>query len=276
MTPQPAPKADVYLLGHSADEEERLRRLPRELAPDAIRFLDRLGIRPGARAVDIGCGPRGVLDLLSERVGPAGRVVGIERNEQNARMAQQFVADRQLRNVDVLVGDAKATGLPRACFDLVHARLVLVNVPEPQRVLEEMVALARPGGLVASHEADWAVSFCYPPSPAWEGLLAAFQAYSQSQGVDLFIGRKTFQMFRAAGLVDVEVTPLVYCRGLGSNHRNLLIHFVHNVRDGLLQNGFLTPAEFDEQVRELERHLEDPGTLVVPDMYFQVSGRKPV
>ena len=48
-----------YLLGHSANEEERLRRLPGELAPDSSRFLDQLGIQPGDQAVDIGCGHRG-------------------------------------------------------------------------------------------------------------------------------------------------------------------------------------------------------------------------
>ena len=94
-----------------------------------------------------------MLDLLSGRVGAKGKVIGLERDQSTARLARKFVADRQLRNVEVLEADAKSTCLPRASFDVVHARLVLVNVPEPQRVVEEMIALARPGGVVASHEA---------------------------------------------------------------------------------------------------------------------------
>ena len=149
------PQPDEYLLGHSANEEERLRRQPQELALDSKRLLDQLDIRPGDQAIDIGCGPQGILDLLSEQVGPKGKVVGLERNESTVRLARKFVAEHQLRNVEVLEADAKSTSLPRASFDLVHARLVLVNVPEPERVVEEMIALARPGGVVASHEADW-------------------------------------------------------------------------------------------------------------------------
>lgn len=90
--PQPASQPDEYLLGHSANEEERLRRQPQELAPDSRRLLDQRNIRPGDRAIDIGCGPQGILDLLSERVGTNGKVVGLERGESTVQLARQFIA----------------------------------------------------------------------------------------------------------------------------------------------------------------------------------------
>lgn len=88
---------DEYLLGHSTNEEERLRRMPGELAPDSNRFLDQFGIQPGYRTVDIGCGPHGILDLLSERVGPSGKVVGVEQSESTIELARQYIAARELR-----------------------------------------------------------------------------------------------------------------------------------------------------------------------------------
>ena len=66
-----------YLLGHSRAEEERLRNQVRELEHEARWLLDRLDIQPGARAIDLGCGLQGVLDLLAARVGPRGTVVGL-------------------------------------------------------------------------------------------------------------------------------------------------------------------------------------------------------
>jgi len=77
------PPPDEYLLGHNADanEEERLKRQAQELAPNLRRLLDQLNIRPGNRAIDTGCGPQGILDLLSERVGPRGKVVRVEQSE---------------------------------------------------------------------------------------------------------------------------------------------------------------------------------------------------
>jgi ubiquinone/menaquinone biosynthesis C-methylase UbiE len=273
--PQPTSR-DEYLLGHSANEEERLRRLPQELALDSRRFLDQLDIRHSYQAIDIGCGPHGILDLLSERVGPNGKVFGVERNEATVELAREFIARRQLRNVEVLQADARATGLPRAAFDVVHARLVLVNVPQPESVVEEMVALARPGGIVASHEADWGAGFCDPPSPAWDRLLEVFKAYSRKHGIDLFVGRRTHQLFRAAGLRDIQITPLVHVYPTGNSRRNILGELVESVRDRLLVDGLMSEIEFKEHLRDLKRHLDDPNTLVISHLFFQVWGRKPM
>jgi hypothetical protein len=41
-----------------------LQRQAEELAPDSLALLDRVGLRPGDSAIDMGCGPRGILELL--------------------------------------------------------------------------------------------------------------------------------------------------------------------------------------------------------------------
>src|SRR5262245_2990858 len=130
-------ESDAYLLGRSQAEEERLRKQVQELAGEARWLLDQLHIRKGARAIDVGCGPQGVLDLLSERVGPRGSVVGLERSDDFVASVRTFVADRRLTNVEIVQGDAKATQLPRESFDVVFTRLVLCNVSEPQDVVTE-------------------------------------------------------------------------------------------------------------------------------------------
>jgi ubiquinone/menaquinone biosynthesis C-methylase UbiE len=268
------PQPDEYLLGHSANEEARLRKQPHELAPDSRRLLDQLNIRPGDRAIDIGCGPQGILDLLSERVGPNGKVVGVERSESTLQLARQFIAEHNLRNVEVWLADAKASGLPRASFDVVHARLVLVNVPEPHRVVEEMIALARPGGIVASHEADWGAFACDPPSPAWDRLLEIFEDYSRNNGIDLCVGRKTHQMFRAAGLTDIQAHAVIHVYPPGHNRRYILCDFLENIKDRLLAEGLIAATEFHYRLTELRRHLDNPDTLVISHLFVQVWGKK--
>lgn len=48
----------VYSLGSSEGESARLQRQADELAPDSRALLDRIGLRPGQSAIDLGCGPR--------------------------------------------------------------------------------------------------------------------------------------------------------------------------------------------------------------------------
>ena len=76
--------------------------------------------------------PSGILELLAERVGPRGRVVGLEVDPVHVAMAPpELVAEQGLTNVEVIRADARHTGLPPASFDVAHARTVLVNVPDP-------------------------------------------------------------------------------------------------------------------------------------------------
>ncbi len=91
-------------------------------------------------------------------------MIGVERNAESVQLARQFVADHHLNTVEVLHGDARATGLPRASFDLATDRLALVVAPEPEQIIQEMVALVRPGGMVALHEGDFVSHLCDPPS----------------------------------------------------------------------------------------------------------------
>jgi len=95
----------VYSLGHNQAESARLSRQADELAADSSALIDRAGLRPGQSAIDLGCGPRGVLELLADRVGPGGRVVGADADPLHAAMAKEFAAARGLSGVDVIATD---------------------------------------------------------------------------------------------------------------------------------------------------------------------------
>ena len=129
---------DQYFLGYSLAELERLQRQARELAPDSIQLFDRIGVVEGSRAIELGCGPLGCLEILSQRVGPKGSVVGVEISADAVAFARRYLADQKIGNVEVRQSDGKATDLPRESFDLATARLVLVNIPEPERIVREM------------------------------------------------------------------------------------------------------------------------------------------
>ncbi len=239
-------------------------------------MLAQMDIAPGARVIDLGCGPQGILDLLAERVGSSGTVVGLEKSPETVALARSFVRERQLTNVEVLEGDARSTGFPRESFDLVHARLVLVNVPAPEQIVEEMVTLTRPGGIVASHEADYWTHRCDPPHPSWERLFSLYEAYSRHTGVDLFVGRRTHALFRAAGLTDIHVQPLIHVYPFGHPRRGIFLDFINNVRERLIASALVGAHELDELVQALQKHLARPDVLVISHLFFQVWGRRPL
>jgi len=266
---------DQYVLGYRQAEQERLQEQAQQLAHESNWLFDQIAVTPGARVVEIGCGPHGCLDLLSERVGPTGRVVGVERNPEAVALARTLTSQRHLANVEVLEGDARSTGLPRASFDAVTSRLVLVNVPQPEQIVAEAVALARPGGWVAFHEADYVSHVCDPPSNAWTRLVELVQTYSTMNGIDSHIGRKLPRLLREAGLTDVGVHPIIHVYPPNYGRRNILLDFSENLSERLVAQKLIGEPELAGLKAELSRHLADPGTLVVSHLYVQSWGRKP-
>jgi len=269
-------QVDRYFLGYRREEQEQLQRQEQMLLEEVRWLFDQIGIPEGAAVVEVGCGPRGTLDLLSERVGTGGIVTGVERNEDSVKLARQFLAERDLRNVEVVLGDARATGLPRGVFDVATARQVLVNVPNPEQIVGEMVALVRPGGIVALYEADFVGVVCDPPLPAWNQLTELFSNRSSMNGIDLFVGRKIPRMLREAGLIDIETITLIHVASPGHQHRTLLLDFAENLRERLIEFKLIGEAELNDLVTSLRWHIEDPDTLVLPGIFSQVWGRRPL
>lgn len=267
--------ASVYALGRDPGESARLQRQSEELRPEGAALLDRIGLMPGQRAIDLGCGPRGIIDLLSAAVGPGGEVVGLDADRAHVAMAGEYAARRGLANVEVVAADARHTGLPADSFDLVHARTLLVTIPQPAEVLAEMVRLARPGGWVASQEPDVEFTLCYPPLAAFDRLRELFRAGFSRSGADLFIGRRLAELYRAAGLEEVGVVAHANVYPPGHSRRMVLPDLTRSLYPIIIERGLADERELAEVDRAVREHLADPCTLVMPHLLFAAWGRKP-
>jgi ubiquinone/menaquinone biosynthesis C-methylase UbiE len=265
----------IYALGHSSDESARLQRQADELAPDSSALLDRVGLRPGDTAIDLGCGPRGIIELLAERVSPGGRVVGLDGDPAHVTMASGLVANQALSNVEIVFADARHTGLPSGSFDLVHARTLLVTLPEPAEVLAEMVRLVRPGGWVAGMEPDTEAAICYPPHPAFDRLREIFTIAFSRNGADPHIGRRMAELYRQAGLEDVTLEARAEVYPAGYSRRTIRADLVRSMRPQVLDMGLADVRELDQLDAAARKHFDNPDTVVIPTLMFLAWGRKP-
>lgn len=266
---------DAYALGRDPDESARLQRQSEELRPETVALLDRIGLAHGHRAIDLGCGPSGILDLLSAAVGPGGRVTGLDADPAHIALARRHARDRGLANVEVMSADARQTGLPSDAFDLVHARTLLVTIPEPAQVVAEMVRLARPGGWVASQEADAGLALCYPELPAWDRLRELFYAGFERSGADLRTGRRLTEFFRRAGLEEIGVVVHAPVYPAGHSRRTVLPDLLRSMRPMILELGLSDERELADLDQAVREHLADPRTLVLPHLLVAAWGRKP-
>jgi ubiquinone/menaquinone biosynthesis C-methylase UbiE len=267
--------APGYLLSSRAPELERLRVQARVWEPEAEAMLDQIGIRPGMRCIDVGCGAMGILGPLSRRVGPTGQVIGLDLGRM-VEVAREYVAENGLTNVEIVERDAYATSLPRGSFDLVHERLVMAPVSDrSQELLREMYALAKPGGIIATQEPDTHSQNCHPERKAWLRLQELQRAIFVHNGADANQGQHTYAMLRRAGLEDVKVRAGLVALQSGHPYVRHPILFAQELRQKILEARLAEAAELDALVEECEAIARDPDSFFTTLVMVQVWGRKP-
>jgi ubiquinone/menaquinone biosynthesis C-methylase UbiE len=263
-----------YWLGDSPPEIGHLLAQAEFLGPDAADLLDSIGVAPGASVIDIGCGVLGILPQLRSRVGEAGRVVGLDVEPRLLAVASQLSARHGLA-VETVRADAARTGLPPDSFDLVHERMLLLNVTSPQDVVAEMTRLARRSGIVALQEPDSAAWVIDPPHPAWDLLLTEVTDVYPRTGRDFHTARRAARLLRDAGLQDVQVRVLGRLTAPGQYFHTFLPTLTVLMREEILADGRITPGQLDSCTAELRQHLSQPGTLTCLPTIWQAWGRKP-
>jgi SAM-dependent methyltransferase len=266
-----------YVLGSSDPERQRLIRQAKMFAAEASWLLDQAGAKPGWRAVDVGCGPIGIMDVLCDRVGATGETVGVDNEARMIAMAREVAAELDLTNLTLVEAEAIGTGLERASFDLAHARVLLINVPAPERVVAELAALVRPGGIVALQELDLVSWICQPPHPAWDRLRDAVCDCRARRGLDVHVGRRLPDLLRGAGLGEVgfrAVCPT--CIDGTGDIQTLLVAFARLHNAELVADGLMAADELASLIAELETHLADPATITFHPLFYQAWARKPV
>jgi len=258
-----------YPIERRAGEIERLLVQSKAMASDALAMLERFGPMAGWTCLDIGCGPGGITDLLGERVGPRGRVIGLDMDAEFLQYARGNAAP----NVEFRVGDAYQTNLPAGGFDLVHMRFVASTAGNPERLLGEAARLARPGGLVALQEPDGSTLNCYPPNPAWDRLKAALLGAFKGVGADLELAKRLYFLMHRANLRDVQYSTAI----LGVRSIDPMIDYlpstVESLRGTILKLGLLAESELAAALTDCRTHLARPGTAFTMYTVAQVWGR---
>jgi ubiquinone/menaquinone biosynthesis C-methylase UbiE len=266
-----------YVLGGTQTEQQRLITQAQGLEKPARWLLDQIGIRPGSQVVDVGCGPIGITNLLSERVGPAGLVIGVEREDRFFEMAQAERGRRGLQNVQLVHADATNTGLQKNSYDFVHERLVLINIPlaSQQAILTEMLSLLKPGGAIAIEEFDFVSFACDPDHPSWNLLFKVWCDAFNASGGNLSIGRSLARLLRAAGAENIKIHAHANMPQVGEYQRTHLLSLIESTHDLMLGPGRLTVTELRDHTDALAKHLSDPSTTLIDRLVVQAWGIKP-
>ena len=187
-------------------ERDRLSALESLFDQASRRILEQVGVDQGWRCLEIGCGAGSIALWLAAQVGETGHVVATD-------LDTRFLEGHGRANLDVRAHNIVTDAIDEDAFDLIHARAVLVHLPDRKQVLKRLVAALRPGGWLLIEDVDFggataAVLGQYvtgPPSEqaAMERLYRAVAAVFAANGADPVYGSRLTGALAEAGLAHV-------------------------------------------------------------------------
>lgn len=261
-----------YTLALSEAEIARYRLMAQHALAGESRQFELAGIAEGAVVADVGCGPAAMSVEIGALVGPSGRVIGVEREDEALVAGRQVVAESGLDNVQLRQGTATESGIPAGSVDVAMLRHVLAhNGGDEQDIVDHLASLIRPGGSVYLVDVDLTGMRMLDGDPDLADLGDRYAAFHAARGNDPLIGLRLGQLLTRAGLELAEFVGGYNIVTVPSGVRPPL----WAARDAMLAQGAATEqdiARWGAAFERLDAAAERP-TMFAP--VFTGVGRKP-
>jgi ubiquinone/menaquinone biosynthesis C-methylase UbiE len=114
----------------------------------AATIIEHLGLKPGARVLDAGCGPGRLTMPLAVAVGPEGQVLALDIQEEMLSLTRDKVQTAGLDNVQFIQANLGEGKLPSEYFDYAVMVTVLGEIPDQASALQEIYRTLKPGGIL--------------------------------------------------------------------------------------------------------------------------------
>ncbi len=244
------------------------------IAEFAREFKDasfqKMKLKAGNAVLDIGCGPAIDTIAMGKIVGPTGKVIGIDMDEEMIELANTEAAEASMRSyVHHQLGTAQELPFDPETFHAVRAERLFQVMPlsiERPPVFEGIKHTLKPDGIIYVTDTDWATATIDYPDTALERKLVHFFA---TQGrPDGFAGRRFFGQLKKVGFSDIQLETHVF-----TFHSLDKTPFGPFMVDMAVENGVITSEEGGVWINTLKAKETD-GTFYSAVNTVSVTARK--
>jgi ubiquinone/menaquinone biosynthesis C-methylase UbiE len=181
-----------------------------------VRFAD---LKIGEVVVDLGCGAGIDVILAAHKVGPRGRVIGVDITPLMIEKAKKAVveADLQDRRIELYLGDIEKLKLPNSFADVVISNCVIVLVPNKDAAYKEAFRILKPGGRIAISDIVFSEKIC-PKMKArfesiWSGVVGGAIYEKDYLKIVKQVGFKKIEIVKRHFLTKEELMAMSTCPG---------------------------------------------------------------
>jgi SAM-dependent methyltransferase len=255
------------------EEIERLGLQHRVWRPRVLDAWRRAGINAGQTVIDVGAGPGWASMDLAEIVGPAGRVIAVERSRRFLDALVARAARLGLLNVEALEQDVVEESIGNGVADAVWCRWLLCFLAEPRVALARIAQALKPGGVAIFHEyADYGAWQMMPPNTEVERFRALVIQSWRDAGGEPDVGLHLPEWLAGEGFELLEVRPLINITHRGDFVWQWPAAFMAVNARRLRDLGYATAEEADQMARALDEAA--PEARMITPLVLEIIGRR--
>lgn len=275
-----SPDAHDYVLGTREEERHRLEFQHRMWLADAQRGWHAAGVGPGARVLDLGCGPGLATVSMLEIVGPTGRVDGLDRSAEfvaqaRARCARAGRGDADVRELNLVDQDVPTD--MRGQYDVVWCRWLAMFVPHPERVVAAVSSALRVGGRLVMHEyVDYSTYALHPHGGRVREFVALAIRSFADDGGDAHIARRLPTMLTSAGFTIDTLRPMARAARPHEELWHWPAGFIRVYAPRLVEMGLADNAWLERLLAELSDAETRPGAFFTAPLVMEIVATKGV
>ena len=264
-----------YVLGTHDEELARLGLQHRVWRPVVLDCWRKAGITVGSRVLDVGAGPGFATIDLAEIVGPAGKVVALERSNKFVNATKEAVRARSLTNVKIHELDLMTDNFPEDDYDFSWCRWVLSFVSHPALFVQKLGNAMGKGSISIFHEyGHYETWRFFPRIPSQEKFREHVIATWRESGGEPDSAPALPRLLSAHSFIIRSAAPLIFCVRPNDYMWQWPATFIAIYLPRLIEMGRID-QKFADQVRaDLASAEENANALMMTPLVLEIVAEK--
>ena len=241
---------DHYPLATGEADRLRLEILNEMYNPTAQQFLLDNGLKEGMTVLEIGCGVGIQTCWLAQAVGPTGKVVALDINEDQVELSKQHAKSLGLDNIEFVCMDLNDLPSLNQQFDFIYGRWVVTFTQDPMKSFNVLKQALKPKGRLVYETCANAghCYFCFPSHQGPYGWFKNSDIFFKHYALNANLGQELQSLFNQLDLKNVNIKS---SHPIMTTPREKSVMRLAMLGRSVNSLEFMTQKEFDELVDQL-------------------------